>query len=593
MRIPKFVPLLFLFAASLAIAVRSRGDDLGRDAAKSNSPAPQDPVAPVKFFSIDDPQMNEWAQQSHPKLVLTGRILHLPPEEFSKTSISYTLNVLGSESQIKKPCVLEADGTFRLELESIFPWQHLFLNITPFYTGTILLNRDLHIEIDWEKLPERKSEEMKGLLYSGSDGALNEEVNRFYYFFQSARRAKINQAMSKTKAGGPEDYIARLATLAELKHENEELIRAFSPHVAGAYLQNESDARYYAAVLEMARNAKHPLEDEPIWQEIIHHPTYVVSSGQRSFFNSLHFYITATHLPRQINMLESLPPASDVADAAPDVQEAYRVATALAASQKDPSQPAPPELQASVETLRKAGLLSASVAMLKRVNDAMQNRIPTAKLDLSNLEFIPKEPMEARFVITQLRRSASEPWIRSYLDRASARQQARLEAINSTLAQARSGVKSDPLGQPMLELPTGAKLYHLPALSGRELLARLSQAFPGKALILDFWGPWCSPCLTDLPHSKKAHDALKDEAVEFVYFGSRTVEGPWKRTIAELGLSGTHILLEMNQVDELMAFFGGKGFPSYVFIDRKGQVKPGAITWFAKTSADDIRPLLQ
>jgi len=169
----------------------------------------------------------------------------------------------------------------------------------------------------------------------------------------------------------------------------------------------------------------------------------------------------------------------------------------------------------------------------------------------------------------------------------------RLAAINATLAQARTGGPATTLGQPLAELPAGAKLYQFPDLGAQALLAKLIQAFPGKALILDFWGPWCVPCLADLPHSRQTRLALKDEPVEFVYLGSRTTDGPWRRSIAELQLAGTHVLLETKQVDDLMAFFGAGGFPSYIFIDRAGKHRTGVIDHFANTTPDKIRALLR
>lgn len=589
----RFASALLFFSPLLVSVAQIHGESNSVSAeTPAPVPAPVNPASPVTFFSIDSPQMNTWAERPQAKAVLTGRLLDLPPEKASQVAISYSLNTLYSQRQQKKTCLLEPDGTFRIEIDSTFPWQQFWLNISPFYQGVVLLHRDLHLELDVPKLPRRNSGDMSGIVFSGTDGALNEEVNRFTYFFQTERRQKIVRAISQAKVDSKGDYAARLAIISQAKRDYEEFIKEFSPQLAGLYFQNEIDARYYEAVLWAAMFAKHALEEEPIWQEIVHHPSYVVSNEQVGFYSSLHAYLDTMHGPHRMAIEELVPPPEAVTQASPEIKEAYRVAS-TAPVRKDLDSPLSPELQAALDTLRKGGLISPVHMQVKKLNEAVGSSLPTAKLEISHLFFVPKGAAEARLAIAELRRRASLPWIRSYLDQIDGAQQSRLNAINATLAQGRSGAVTDSLGQLMVELPSGARLYHLPELSGQEMLARLAQTFPHKALILDFWGPWCAPCLSDIPYSQKAHEALKDAPVEFIYFGSRTEEDPWKRTIAELHLSGTHILLEKKQVDELMTFFNGTGFPTYVFIDRQGKVQPGAISWFRRTTPEDIRQLLE
>lgn len=590
MHLPRFASALLLFSPLFVSAVLSRGElDPVTPPPHLPAPGPVSSATPITFFSFDSPQMTAWAEQPRNNAVLTGRLLNLPAGEAGTVSIFYSLNTLGPDGQVKKNCVLEPDGTFRIELEPTFPWQNLYLNIKPYYFGGILLSRDLHVEIDVQNLPDRNAKEPQGVVFSGSDRALNEEARRFVFFARD-RKAAIGRAISEAEREGKVDFATRLATLTRLKRESEELVREFSPQIAGAYFQNEIDGKYYSAVLWAAARAKYKLQDEPIWEEIVRHPSYAVTNDQAAYYRGLSAYLRMSMVHRVTE--EDLLQASKSAEtAAPDVQDAYRSATKLLQSETN-SEPPSPELRSHLDKLQQAGLISFPSIEIRHVDQAGR-RLSAAKLDLVHLFLLPKDPEAARLMIAELRRVASNLWMRSYLDRYGAVQQARLDEINVALAQARSGPQADSLGELMRELPSGARLYHLPTLSGQELLARLAKAYPDKALILDFWGPWCTPCLNDIPYSQKTHEALKDAPVEFIYFGSRTEEGPWLRTIAELHLSGTHILLERKQVDELMTFFKGTGYPTYVFIDRKGKVQPGAISWFRRTTPEDIRRLLE
>jgi thiol-disulfide isomerase/thioredoxin len=44
---------------------------------------------------------------------------------------------------------------------------------------------------------------------------------------------------------------------------------------------------------------------------------------------------------------------------------------------------------------------------------------------------------------------------------------------------------------------------------------RLSD-FRGKYVLLDFWGSWCKPCVTDVPAMKEAHEQLRDKGFEIL-----------------------------------------------------------------------------
>ncbi|WP_315822321.1 hypothetical protein [Paraflavitalea speifideaquila] len=66
-------------------------------------------------------------------------------------------------------------------------------------------------------------------------------------------------------------------------------------------------------------------------------------------------------------------------------------------------------------------------------------------------------------------------------------------------------IKNDKLyiGKPLVQLPFGANLYRLDSIGqADDFIVNLQAKFKGKAIIIDFWATWCSPCLSDLPRSK-------------------------------------------------------------------------------------------
>lgn len=549
---------------------------------------------PSEVFSLDDERMNAWAAQPMAPAVISGRILNLPPEQAAGVAISASLVALGPNSQVAQSVALQADGTFRLEIPATFPRQQLWVRIGRWFYGAVILTRDLRIEVDVAQRTAPGAGLGAGINWGGTDGVVCAEVNRFLFGFERKRQLELDDSRRRVAMDrGGESFSARLEKLTAMRTEMNRLLLTFGPEQAGWLLQNEIDADFFVAVLRAAMSTKHDLTKEPVWAELIRHPSFAVSNEQTDFYRTLGSYLQINYAPRRVELRDQLEAArAVVAAAAPDLQTAFREATALL-GEAEAGRGDAGALKTRVDLLRQAGLLSPLPMMAAAIKTATEGLLPPAKRELALLSLVPKESGEAEVVLAAMRRDATQVWLRTLLLEWTTGARERLAAINATLVRSSANRAVDALGQPQSELPTGAKLYHLPGLSGQELLAGLRARFPGKALLLDFWGPWCSPCLEDLPASRRAHEALAGEPIEFVYLGSRTTDGPWRRSIAELKLAGTHVLLETKQVDELMAFFGLGGFPGYAFLDRGGQHRPGVIRRFATTTPEQIRALLR
>lgn len=102
-----------------------------------------------------------------------------------------------------------------------------------------------------------------------------------------------------------------------------------------------------------------------------------------------------------------------------------------------------------------------------------------------------------------------------------------------------------------------------PALPGR---------FPGKVIYVDFWAPWCGPCMAEMPQSKKLQEKLKGKDVVFVFLANKCSEESWKATIAQKQLSGEHFLLADKEYALLADKFDIAGIPRYMVIDKEGMV---------------------
>ena len=116
----------------------------------------------------------------------------------------------------------------------------------------------------------------------------------------------------------------------------------------------------------------------------------------------------------------------------------------------------------------------------------------------------------------------------------------------------------------------GSKINELAAEN--DYLKSLKEKYPNKVLYLDFWAPWCAPCMGEMPHAKKIKKQFENKDVVFIYLANRCEEAAWKSTIAEKKIEGEHYHLTDKQYTELGQIFGITGIPHYALIDKSGKI---------------------
>lgn len=122
------------------------------------------------------------------------------------------------------------------------------------------------------------------------------------------------------------------------------------------------------------------------------------------------------------------------------------------------------------------------------------------------------------------------------------------------------------------QITEGANLGSLNSMIIKTLIDTICTKYSGKVIYIDFWAPWCSPCMAQLPYTKALQDDYKNKDVVFLFLANQCTEESWKATIANKKLTGEHILLSKDQYDVLVNEFGITGIPHYVLIDKNGNI---------------------
>lgn len=110
---------------------------------------------------------------------------------------------------------------------------------------------------------------------------------------------------------------------------------------------------------------------------------------------------------------------------------------------------------------------------------------------------------------------------------------------------------------------------------GKELLEKIIEPYKGKVIYLDVWGTWCGPCKAMLQFAGNTKKLFEGKDVIFLYLANNSPDLSWKNIIKEYGLTGSvsaHYNLPDNQQRAIEQFLGVSYFPTYVLIDKEGNV---------------------
>ena len=120
------------------------------------------------------------------------------------------------------------------------------------------------------------------------------------------------------------------------------------------------------------------------------------------------------------------------------------------------------------------------------------------------------------------------------------------------------------------------KVYDLPQGEAADFVRKLSERFPNRYLILDFWDMGCGPCRSDIQSSKQERKKLagRDNVKLIFIAGERTKGGDeYYRKYVSQWLDGEEVItLTYPELKKLQELFQFSGFPHYENITPDGKV---------------------
>lgn len=549
-----------------------------------------------KEISVEDAKFDKYFFNEGNIPVVNGKVLNLNPDEIDDIKLEYSIVTPFEQnrSQIQKYGSLNSDGTFELEIDYAIPYQQIWLRIGDLYYAGIYTNSNLYIELDADSLRNQRAYmNASGVTYSGSDGELNLLMNNKVLYKPEAWRKigqEINELKRKQKIGNNE-FKTIYDSLYSILYEIDDDYIEENPSDYAWLIKNERMSEYYSQLCARHWNSKDSMS-ESLFEEIKNHKAYLVSNSGSGFYNYLFTYLKIqSDRHNRIDLINFNDYSKLTKNERESITEYIQIK-----EQKEGNQP--------YDTLRFKNLSrSAFVSLndtlvtyrtLKLIN-LLDSVFDTPKADFLKLKIFSKDPNELKLMMEVALNNTQTDWCHDIIKERYDRSLLSLSEIEDILSDSKSISENIGLGQPIAEMPFGAKLYKVDTMDYINLLANIKIANKNKAIIIDFWATWCGPCLREMPHSKKLQDEASELPVEFVYLctSSSSDIDKWKSKIAEFKIGGTHIFVEQEIESELMALFSASGFPSYVFIDNKGDYKAGAISRMSNLDKNKLTELIK
>lgn len=96
------------------------------------------------------------------------------------------------------------------------------------------------------------------------------------------------------------------------------------------------------------------------------------------------------------------------------------------------------------------------------------------------------------------------------------------------------------------------------------------KAYKGKYILIDFWGSWCGPCLSELPELLKIYDKIDKSKIEVIGVAGRDSYDAALKSIIEINMPWKNIL--STDDNKLTEIYNIAKYPYGILIDPNGNI---------------------
>lgn len=523
--------------------------------------------------AYEDDKFSSWISNRKTPNV-SVKFTNIPASYAKGLDVKYT--VVTFSGQGSTAFFLQKPEDFQLKLNNPYPYQQIFLSIDSLLYTCVYAFSDLIIEIDLKQIIE-SGEELefygKGIAYLQSDGRLNSFMNQFLVTEKEKRLSlddqlrKIPHFTEKTKAASS---LQIQAIFDSLKLVQTNFIRKTSNEFAWL-LENERMSDYFA---EMLSHSLAIPPDDALLKEIKNHKTYALTNNSSLLYRYL--FMGLQRLPA--NTIKTTWKELDVTHMNVDEKGVYDSLALYADTPSSDSIVASKKLQWSKKLQPYFIAINNNKRWQKNIH-IIDSLFSDTRADLLKMQLNDNKDVEAQTqTLKKLIPVIKTPWLNHHITSLYTSVSYKATQIDAIIRQSTQQKTSDSFfTKPILQTYFGATLYKVSNTDATSFLRKLKDFFTGKSIFIDLWATWCTPCISEMPHSKKLEEESKNLPLVFVYLctDNTSSEEIWKRKIVELKQPGVHFFIDDTLATEIMNLFSQTGYPSYILLNKNGTVKSG------------------
>jgi|GEM_PF-6741433 len=529
--------------------------------------------------------MDEYYFRSNRRAQVDVVLENVPSDLSSDLSISATLVTLNGQQPLIAS--LDSEVAARYFLPESLPNQQIWISVGEIYYGQLIVSDGLQIRLDVSRLLKDPVNFWgEGIRFLGPDAEVSELFNR-RVAFRSKDRLEIDRLIqSDVLFNNRIDIDVRLKTLDEMWKKLREIDAGFlreNPSEFNVLIKNDSQSHYYSDLLSCYVVSR-SLTPEHVIERVRQHKPRLVSNDSYGFYRYLGMAVSKISEEEHIDLL--------VRAIRPSVEDQGEFDLYVAARRQAMRGE---KHDAKIIREGRRYLRDANTVLRRFTNEVRIKKLSSIggrKGDIVLVANVPDDAWNSKQYLDAVTPAISSTWCRAFLNARKLANATVRERINRRLQE---GNSSERPANDQIVAKIGDTIELVRSTHGRaeELIQTIRRRFPGSVLVIDVWGPWCSPCISDIKNGISKKKELEALGLKFVYVCVESSLEAWKRKVAELEIDGLHYYLDKQQSAKLAEFFNVRGYPSYFVLMPDGRCEPDLIDRLPHADVSKIKSLLE